>query len=78
MLDRVGRALAGVSPLTKGDRFEEQDSFQSLMRILIGQRVFTNSGQLAEAATLRAKSVLKEEGEDESYEKAIDNIWLSS
>ena len=74
MLDRVGRALAGVSPLTKGDRFEEQDSFQSLMRILIGQRVFTNSGQLAEAATLRAKSVLKEEGEDESYEKAIDNM----
>jgi hypothetical protein len=44
------------------------------MRILIGQRVFTNSGLLAEAATLRAKSVLKEDGEDESYIKAIDDM----
>ena len=74
LLDRVGRALAGVNPLTKGDRFEEQDSFRALMRNLIGQKVFSNSDQLAEAATLRAKSVLKEENEDESYEKAIDNM----
>jgi len=74
LLDRVGRALAGVNPLTKSDRFEEQDSFRALMRNLIGQKVFSNSGLLAEAATLRAKSVLKEEHEDESYEKAIDNM----
>tara|TARA_B100000315_G_scaffold258307_1_gene309962 strand:+ start:6848 stop:8881 length:2034 start_codon:yes stop_codon:yes gene_type:complete len=74
IFDRVGRALAGVNPLTKGDRFEEQDSFRALMRNLIGQKVFANSSQLAEAATLRAKSVLKEKNEDESYEKAVDNM----
>jgi hypothetical protein len=74
LIDRVAKALAGVNPLTKGDHFEEQDSFRSLMRILIGQKVFTNSGLLAEAATLRAKSVLKEEGQDESYVKAIDDM----
>lgn len=74
LLDRVGKAIKGVAPLTKGAREEEQDAFRNLMRALIGQKLFADSGSLCEAATLRAKSVLKEEFEDESYDKAIDNM----
>ena len=74
LLARVGKAVGGVAPLTKGNREEEQDAFRQLMRALIGQSLFSGSGLMCEAATLRAKSVLKEEFEDESYEKAIDNM----
>ncbi len=74
LLDRVARSLAGVNPLTKGDRAEEQEAFKDLMSDLLGKQLFSNSGYLCMAATLRAKSVLKEEFTDESSTKAIDDM----
>jgi len=74
LLDRVARSLAGVNPLTKGDRTEEQGAFKDLMSDLLGKQLFSNSGYLCMAATLRAKSVLKDEFADESSTKAIDDM----
>ena len=74
LMERVARALSGFGALTKGDRRDEQDAFRELMRHIVGAKMFTNSGALAEAATLRAKSVLKDEFADESSEKAIDDM----
>ena len=74
LMEKVGRALSGIAPLTKGSREDEQDAFRGLMREMLGHKFFANSGPLCEAATLRAKSVLREEYEDESSEKAIDNM----
>jgi len=74
LMEKVGRSLAGISPLTKGAREDEQDAFRELMREMLGHKLFNNAGPLCEAATQRAKSVLREEFEDESFEKAIDNM----
>ncbi len=75
MIDRVTRILSGGSPLTKEEtRVEEQEAFRSLMRHLLGHQLLTNSHALCEAASLRAKTVLVDEKEDESYEKAVDDM----
>ncbi|NQV56923.1 MAG: cyclic nucleotide-binding domain-containing protein, partial [Rhodospirillales bacterium] len=74
MMERLVRSLAGVQPLTKGTRENEKEAFRYIIRAVMGNRFFVNAGALCEAATLRAKSVLREEFEDESFEKAIDNL----
>ena len=76
LTDRVTRALSSLTPLTKGDRSEQQDAFRSLAKQMIGTTVFANSGPLCVAATLRAKSVMKGEFEDESSERAVDEMIL--
>jgi len=74
LMEKVARSLVGISPLTKGAREDEQDAFRDLMREMLGHKLFANAGPLCEAATQRAKSVLREEFEDESFEIAIDNM----
>jgi hypothetical protein len=74
LMEKVRRSLVGISPLIKGAREDEQDAFRELMREMLGHKLFANAGPLCEAATQRAKSVLREEFEDESFEKAIDNM----
>ncbi len=74
LMEKVGRSLSGISPLTKGAREDEQDAFREFMREMFGRKLFANSGPPREAATQRAKSVLREEFEDESFEKTIDNL----
>jgi hypothetical protein len=76
LTDRVTRALSSLTPLTKGDRSEQQDAFRSLAKQMIGTTMFANSGPLCVAATLRAKSVMKGEFEDESSERAVDEMIL--
>lgn len=71
LTDRVIRTLSSLTPLTKGDRREQQDAFRTLAQQLIGSTMFVNSGPLCVAATLRAKSVMKYEFADESTDKAI-------
>lgn len=72
LLERVGRSLAGINHLTKGDRHEEQDAFKLIIRNLLGKQLLNASGTISEAATKRAKIVLKDEKDDESSTKAID------
>ena len=74
LMERVGRSLSGIALLTKGAREDEQDAFRELIKHMIGNKLFANSGPLCEAATLRAKSVLRDEYEDESSENAIDSM----
>ncbi len=76
LTDRVTRALSSLTPLTKGERSEQQDAFRALAKQMIGTTMFANSGPLCVAATLRAKSVMKKEFEDESSERAIDEMIL--
>lgn len=71
LTDRVVKTLSSIAPLTKGDRREQQDAFRALAQQLIGSTMFVNSGPLCVAATLRAKSVMKDEFADESTDKAI-------
>ena len=76
LTERVVRSLGGIAPLTKGDRSEQQDAFRGLAQQLISSTMFANSGPLCVAATLRAKSVMKDEYADESSEKAINDMIL--
>lgn len=76
LTDRIVRALSSLTPLTKGERDEQQDAFRSLAQQMIGTTMFANSGPLCVAATLRAKSVMKREFEDESTERAVDEMIL--
>lgn len=36
LMEKVGRALSGIAPLTKGAREDEQDAFRNLMRDMLG------------------------------------------
>ena len=76
MTERIIRALQSLTPLTKGERSEQQDAFRSLAQQMIGTTMFANSGPLCVAATLRAKSVMRKEFEDESSERAVDEMIL--
>ncbi len=71
LTDRVIRTLSSLAPLTKGDRRVQQGAFRTLAQQLIGSTMFVNSGALCVAATLRAKSVMKDEFADESTDEAI-------
>lgn len=74
MVGRVARALAGINPLTKGDVNEERTAFTDLMKNLVGNKVLGDNDALAEAMTLRAKSLFVKEGEDENSRKAVADI----
>lgn len=74
MVERVARALNGLNPLTKGDKEEERAAFIELMKNLVGNKVLGDNGLLAEALTLRAKTLFTKDGEDESSEKAVADV----
>lgn len=74
MVDRIARTLRSISPLTKGERGEEQETLKSLISELVGNRMLSGNGVLAESLTLRAKSVFRDEFEDEDAERAISEV----
>lgn len=75
MLERVGRELGGIQPLSKEGGRTEEEAFWELLGDLVASRsISEGAGDVSEAVTLRAKSVLAGEGMDESAEKAIDDV----
>ena len=75
MLDRVGREMGGTQPLSLEGGRTEEEAFRDLLGDLISSRsISEGAGDISEAVTLRAKSVLAGAGMDESSEKAIDDV----
>ncbi len=74
MLDRIQRELGSTRPLTKNGREEDQVAFSGVLDQLVEHHTLSGENNIGEAATLRAKSLFVEEGQDESWENAIDNM----
>ena len=75
VLERVGRELGGIQPLSKEGGRTEEEAFRDLLGDLVESRTIAEgAGDVSEAVTLRAKSVLTDERMDESSEKAIDDV----
>ena len=75
MLERVGRELGGIQPLSKEGGRTEEEAFWELLGDLVASRsISEGAGDVSKAVTLRAKSVLAGEGMDESAEKTIDDV----
>ena len=75
VMERVGRELSGIQPLSKEGGRTEEEAFRELLGDLVESRTIAEgAGAVSEAVTLRAKSVLAGEGMDESSEKAIDDV----
>ena len=74
MLDRINRELGSTRPLTNNGREEDREAFTNVLDQLIKNHALSGENKIGEAATLRAKSLFVNEGEDESWEKAIDDM----
>ncbi len=75
MLDRVGREMGGTQPLSQEGGRTEEEAFRDLLGDLVASRsISEGAGDVSEAVTLRAKSVLAGAGMDQSSEKAIDDV----
>ncbi len=74
MLDRVQRELGSTRPLTNDGRDADRSAFTGVLDQLVQHHALSGDSSIGEAATLRAKSLFIEEGQDESWEKAIDDM----
>jgi len=75
--ERLTRELSGIKKLTRTEEMvEERKAFTELVAEIFRGRATSKSGSLCEAVTLRAKSLFKGENEDESSEKAIDEMII--
>ena len=74
MLDRIQRELGSTRPLTNNGRDEDRVAFSGVLDQLVQNHALSGENSIGEAATLRAKSLFVEEGQDESWEKAINDM----
>jgi hypothetical protein len=74
MLDRIQRELGSTRPLTNNGREEDRAAFSGVLDQLVQNHVMSGENSIGEAATLRAKSLFVEDGQDESWEKAIEDM----
>ncbi|MEX2451849.1 MAG: cyclic nucleotide-binding domain-containing protein [Rhodospirillales bacterium] len=74
ILDRVQRELGSTRPLTNDGKEEERAAFSRVLEQLVLHHALSGDNRISEAATLRAKSLFVEEGQDESWEKAIADM----
>ena len=74
LLDRVCRGLKSINPLTKGGFEENKAAFSTLIRYIIGLAGLEGGKDMAEAAVLRAKTLMGEEDEDLTIDQTIKNL----
>ncbi|MEQ8194930.1 MAG: cyclic nucleotide-binding domain-containing protein [Rhodospirillales bacterium] len=74
ILDRAQRELGSTRPLTNDGKEADQAAFAQVMEALIAHHALSGDNRISEAATMRAKSLFVEEGQDESWDKAIDDM----
>lgn len=74
MLDRIQRELGSTRPLTNNGREEDRAAFTNILDQLVQNHAMSGENSIGEAATLRAKSLFVDEGQDESWEKAINDM----
>jgi hypothetical protein len=74
LLDRVCRGLKSINPLTKGGFKENKAAFSTLVHYITGLAGLEGGKDMAEAAVLRATTLMGEEDEDLSIDQTIKNL----